>query len=191
MIGGGSRSSSGSSRGSLFGGSAPSRGYSTAAPASSVNTRNPSQSYAPPPAKQQVPHAQTSAPHPQQHAQQQAPAQSGGMLSGLMGGVMQGMAFGGGSAVAHRAIDGVMGPRTVVHDHQGNAVDQSQQNSNALNTPSMMSDQQAADNGACKDDVFAFNKCMIDNNNNFNSCQFMYDVLSQCRRNVTENKAWQ
>lgn len=53
----------------------------------------------------------------------QAPAASsgggGGMLSGLAGTVMQGMAFGGGSAVANRAIDSVMGPRQVEHVHSG------------------------------------------------------------------------
>ena len=41
-------------------------------------------------------------------------------MSGLMGSVAQGMAFGTGSAVAHRAVDSVMGPRSVEHVHTGN-----------------------------------------------------------------------
>jgi len=43
----------------------------------------------------------------------------GGMLSGLGGMVMQGMAMGTGSAIAHRAVDSVMGPRQVEHVHTG------------------------------------------------------------------------
>lgn len=39
------------------------------------------------------------------------------MMGGLGGMVVQGMAFGTGSAIAHRAMDGVMGPRTVQHEY--------------------------------------------------------------------------
>lgn len=34
-------------------------------------------------------------------------------------GGLSGLAFGTGSAIAHRAVDSIMGPRTVVHEHQG------------------------------------------------------------------------
>jgi len=40
-----------------------------------------------------------------------APAAGGGMMSGLGGMVMQGMAMGTGSAIAHRAVDSMMGPK--------------------------------------------------------------------------------
>lgn len=39
------------------------------------------------------------------------PQQGGGMLSGLGGMVAQGMALGTGSALAHRAVDSVLGSR--------------------------------------------------------------------------------
>mmetsp|Transcript_51534 Transcript_51534/g.65995 ORF Transcript_51534/g.65995 Transcript_51534/m.65995 type:complete len:134 (-) Transcript_51534:174-575(-) len=55
-------------------------------------------SSAPPP-----PAARSAAPPP---AQQQ---QGGGMMSGLMGTVAQGMAFGTGSAIAHRAVGAAAG----------------------------------------------------------------------------------
>lgn len=45
----------------------------------------------------------------------------GGMMAGLMGTVVQGAALGTGSAMAHRAVDAVMGPRTVQHEHVGGA----------------------------------------------------------------------
>ena len=44
--------------------------------------------------------------------------QSGGMLGGgggIMSGIVQGMTFGAGSALGHRAIDSVLGPRQVEH----------------------------------------------------------------------------
>ncbi|KAK8583889.1 hypothetical protein V6N12_068144 [Hibiscus sabdariffa] len=52
------------------------------------------------------------------HAPLPAPAQSGGgsMLGGIGSTIAQGMAFGTGSAVAHRAVDAVMGPRTIQHE---------------------------------------------------------------------------
>jgi hypothetical protein len=45
--------------------------------------------------------------------------QNGGgdsMLGGLASTIAQGMAFGTGSAVAHRAVDSIMGLRTVQHE---------------------------------------------------------------------------
>jgi hypothetical protein len=39
--------------------------------------------------------------------------------AGLMGSVVTGMAMGTGSAVAHRAVDSMMGPRQVEHVHAG------------------------------------------------------------------------
>ncbi|MCL7029082.1 hypothetical protein MKW94_002622 [Papaver nudicaule] len=50
-----------------------------------------------------------------------APAQSGGggMLGGLGATIAQGMAFGGGSVMAHRAVDSIMGPRTIQHEAVG------------------------------------------------------------------------
>ncbi|KAJ8768999.1 hypothetical protein K2173_023994 [Erythroxylum novogranatense] len=57
-------------------------------------------------------------PQPVYHAPPPAPAQSGGggMLSGIGSTIAQGMAFGTGSGIAHRAVDAVMGPRTIQHE---------------------------------------------------------------------------
>jgi len=79
---------------------------SRSAPPAKSSSSSSRQSAPPPPAP-----AAQHAPPPAVHA----PSGGGGLLSGLAGTVMQGMAFGGGSAIAHRAIDGVMGPRQVEH----------------------------------------------------------------------------
>ncbi|KAF8733874.1 hypothetical protein HU200_014726 [Digitaria exilis] len=59
----------------------------------------------------EIPFAARQAPPP-------APAQSSGgsMLGGIGSTIAQGMAFGTGSAMAHRAVDAVMGPRTIQHE---------------------------------------------------------------------------
>jgi len=125
----------------------------------------------------------------------------GGLLSGLAGTVMQGMAFGGGSAIAHRVVDSIAGPRTVVHEHQeaptpatggatmqpmdqatGQAVMQS------LDTGSSALNRQVE--RVCGDEVLQFQKCLTENNNNFNTCSFYFDVLSQCEKSVKDNAQW-
>ncbi|XP_047334898.1 uncharacterized protein LOC124938500 isoform X2 [Impatiens glandulifera] len=53
------------------------------------------------------------------HAPPPATVQGGGggsLLGGIGSTIAQGMAFGTGSAVAHRAVDAVMGPRTIQHE---------------------------------------------------------------------------
>nr|CAD1828012.1 unnamed protein product [Ananas comosus var. bracteatus] len=50
-------------------------------------------------------------PQPARQAPPPAPAQGGGSILGGIGStIAQGMAFGTGSAMAHRAVDAVMGP---------------------------------------------------------------------------------
>jgi len=193
------RSSSSSGRGSLFGSSKPqpasssgSRGYATSAAAPTA-TRPPQHAYAQPPARPQ-PAPQHAPPQHAAYPAQQQQAQ-GGLGAGLLGGVMQGMAFGGGSAIAHRAIDGIMGPRTVIHDHQGQpqeipsdvapALGVAPAQGNAYNSATA-----EADRGACSQDLSQFTQCMSQNNNDFNQCAFLYDILSQCRRSVQENRQW-
>ncbi|KAH8931731.1 hypothetical protein BDL97_19G036800 [Sphagnum fallax] len=45
----------------------------------------------------------------------------GSIMAGMAGTVAQGVAFGTGSAVAHRAVDAVMGPRSIQHENvEGN-----------------------------------------------------------------------
>ncbi|XP_022726457.1 uncharacterized protein LOC111282580 isoform X2 [Durio zibethinus] len=54
-----------------------------------------------------------------QHAPPPAPAQSGSgrsMLGSIGSTIAEGMAFGTGSAIAHRAVDAVLGPRTIQHE---------------------------------------------------------------------------
>ena len=95
-------------------------------------------------------------------------------MSGLGGMIMQGMMFGGGSAIAHRAIDSVAGPRQVEHVHTGADGGEGDVDSSD-NFNSSSSSQQ--NNNPCKDEIASFNQCMVDNNNNIGQCSFYMEVL--------------
>ena len=107
--------------------------------------------------------------HPPAVPQQQSGG--GGMLSGIGSTIAQGLAFGTGSAMAHRAVDGMMGPRTVVHEHGGGAPAEG-----AMAQPVAMS----AD--ACVNQSKAFQDCVNANNSDIGKCQFYVDMLNECRR---------
>ena len=97
------------------------------------------------------------------------------MASGLGGMVAQGMAFGAGSAIAHRAIgaaaDAVSGGDES-HDHQqqgnGNyaAADQNQERS------------------PCDDNQSQLYQCLSDQSGNAAACQFFFDALRDCQENL-------
>lgn len=112
---------------------------------------------APPPAKTQA------APAP-------APAQqSSGMLGGLMSTVASGMAFGTGSAIAHRAVGAVTGSfgGSSEAEQEAPVVEAAEQ-----------SQPQAQ---ACFRDQKAFLDCLNVNQNDISSCQFYLDQFNQCK----------
>jgi len=124
----------------------------------------------------------------QQHAppMMQAPQQSGGLMSNIAGGIMQGMTFGVGSAVANRAVDAVMGPRTTVVEHVNNGQAAAPAAAPAAAAPMMqqqpMMHQQPEMNNKCASELDFFNRCMQLNNNSFDACSQYSTQLQQCQR---------
>ncbi|CAL9770035.1 unnamed protein product [Musa acuminata subsp. burmannicoides] len=55
-------------------------------------------------------------PQPARSAPPPAPVQGGSALGGIGATIADGIAFGTGSAIAHRAVDSVLGPRTIQHE---------------------------------------------------------------------------
>ncbi|KAF8404735.1 hypothetical protein HHK36_009624 [Tetracentron sinense] len=105
-----------------------------------------------------------------------APAQggsSGSMFGALGSTIAQGMAFGTGSAVAHRAVDAVMGPRTIQHEA---VVSEAA----AAPAPTMNS---VGGSDACNNHSKAFQDCLNNYGSDISKCQFYLDMLSECRRN--------
>ncbi|KAL3843798.1 hypothetical protein ACJIZ3_001201 [Penstemon smallii] len=105
-----------------------------------------------------------------------APVQSssgGSMLSGIGSTIAQGMAFGTGSAVAHRAVDAVIGPRTIQHETVA---------SEAAGTPAPAAPSMGGSD-ACSLHTKAFQDCLNGYGNDISKCQFYMDMLADCRRN--------
>ncbi|KAK4724231.1 hypothetical protein AABB24_037066 [Solanum stoloniferum] len=119
------------------------------------------------------------APAPVNHAPPPAPMQSSGggsMLGGIGSTIAQGMAFGTGSAVAHRAVDAVMGPRTIQHETVA---------SQAPATAAPMTSGAVSD--ACSMHSKAFQDCINSSGSDIGKCQFYMDMLSECKRNSMMN----
>ncbi|CAA6653423.1 unnamed protein product [Spirodela intermedia] len=99
----------------------------------------------------------------------------GGGGSSILGGIgstiAQGMAFGTGSAIAHRAVDSVMGSRTVQHETVA---------SEAGGAVAPMTNPAGAD--ACSIHSRAFQDCVNSNGSDIAKCQFYLDMLNECRR---------
>ncbi|KXZ41786.1 hypothetical protein GPECTOR_284g756 [Gonium pectorale] len=99
----------------------------------------------------------------------------GGIMSGLIGTVVQGAALGTGSALANRAVDAVMGPRTVVHEHvHEGAPAPAPAAPAAYNAPPT--------DGPCGGQVKAFADCMSKHNGDMGACQWYFDMMQQCTR---------
>ncbi|PRQ24266.1 putative cysteine alpha-hairpin motif superfamily [Rosa chinensis] len=109
------------------------------------------------------------APAPVRQASAPAPAQSGS--GGGIGSVIaEGMAFGGGSAIAHRAVDGLFGPRTIQHETVVSAAP----------TPTSKS---MGGSDACSVHSKAFQDCVNNFGSDISKCQFYMDMLSECKNN--------
>jgi coiled-coil-helix-coiled-coil-helix domain-containing protein 10 len=115
-------------------------------------------------------------------APMQAPASSGGgMMSGIGSTIMQGMAFGTGSAIAHRAVGAVAGSM----GGGGGSSDPQVDMANQQQMQPMMQQQQQL-SGACGEDKQMFFECLQMNRGDQQSCSFLYDQLQMCKRNQTE-----
>jgi hypothetical protein len=106
-------------------------------------------------------------------------SQGGGILGAIGSTIVQGMAFGTGSAVAHRAVDSVAGPRQIEHVYKDDEVKQPSDRSMAA----MSSMGEEADFTQCVDEDTQFKQCLMENKGNVASCNFFYDVLRQCQAN--------
>ncbi|OUZ99760.1 CHCH [Macleaya cordata] len=121
-------------------------------------------------------------PQPASHAPPPAPVQGGGggsMLGGLGATIAQGMAFGTGSAVAHRAVDAVMGPRTIQHE---TVVSEA----TAAPAPAMNN---GGGSDACNIHQRAFQDCLNNYGSDISKCQFYLDMLSECRNSSSMRSA--
>ncbi len=98
------------------------------------------------------------------------------MLSGIGSTIAQGMAFGTGSAIAHRAVGAVAGSLSGGSEAAA-PVEMQQQD--------MMQNQQQLQ-GACAQDKQMFFECLKVNQGDQQSCSFLYETLQSCQRNENQ-----
>jgi len=99
------------------------------------------------------------------------------MLSGIGSTIAQGMAFGTGSAIAHRAVGAAAGALT-----GGGEPAPAQQ---PVEMAGDMQHQQQQLQGACSNDKQMFFECLQVNRGDQQSCSFLYEQLQQCQREST------
>ncbi len=103
------------------------------------------------------------------------------MLSGIGSTIAQGMAFGTGSAIAHRAVGAVAESMTGGGSDGGQVVEQGQ----AVQQQMPVQGQQQLE-GACAQDKQMFFECLKVNQGDQQSCSFLYDTLQTCQRNESQ-----
>mmetsp|Transcript_4042 Transcript_4042/g.3810 ORF Transcript_4042/g.3810 Transcript_4042/m.3810 type:complete len:154 (-) Transcript_4042:382-843(-) len=104
----------------------------------------------------------------------------GGMLSGIGSTIAQGMAFGTGSAIAHRAVGAVAGSMSGGSDEQ------------PMESGAPMMEQQQGQSSlagqACGQDKQMFFECLQVNKGDQQSCSFLYETLQQCQLRGNDNQ---
>ncbi|KAG0467884.1 hypothetical protein HPP92_017212 [Vanilla planifolia] len=103
----------------------------------------------------------------------------GSALGGLGGAIVDGIGFGTGSAIAHRAVDALLGPRAVRHE----VVAPSEQACVASSTPHATG---TKGYDACNLQSKAFQDCINSNGSEITKCQFYLDTLNECRHASAE-----
>jgi hypothetical protein len=85
--------------------------------------------------------------------------------------------MGTGSAIAHRAVDSMMGPRTMQVEHVPAP------EAAAPMAPAMASyaQGQQQQQGACQEQSKAFAECMSRANGDFNACQYYFESMQSCK----------
>jgi hypothetical protein len=99
------------------------------------------------------------------------------MLSGIGSTIVQGMAFGTGSAIAHRAVGAVAGSF-------GGGGDAPAADQQVQAAPQQQQQQQLT--GACAQDKSMFYECLQVNKGDQQACSFLYDQLQACQRNENQ-----
>ena len=101
------------------------------------------------------------------------------MMSGLGGMVAQGMAFGTGSAIAHRAVGAVAGAMS------GDGEDGAERQQEYQGHEQAQQQQQQQQN-PCMENMQAFNMCVQQNGNDISMCQGLYEALQSCQINAQQ-----
>jgi hypothetical protein len=104
--------------------------------------------------------------------------QSGGMLAGIGSTIAQGMAFGTGSAIAHRAVGAVAGSFGGGGSSEQSAAEPAPMAPASYDSTQLNSQQLT---GPCAQDKQMFYECLQMNRGDQQACAFLYDQLKHCQ----------
>ena len=121
-----------------------------------------------------APPAPAHAAHPPAPMQQQS--SGGGMLSGIGSTIVQGMAFGTGSAIAHRAVGAVADSFSGGSKESAPVPEYAQSGQSVAAAP-------VSQNDACGMDKTMFYDCLQQNKGDQTACNFLYEQLKSCQQN--------
>ena len=107
------------------------------------------------------------------------------MMAGMASTMMQGLAFGTGSAIAHRAVGAVAGAMSGDEAAPAAAAPQQQYSADQRPAPAFASN---GGGDACAMDKANFFECLKANQGDVNSCQFLADAMKACQNGG--NKGW-
>ncbi|CAL1395510.1 unnamed protein product [Linum trigynum] len=112
---------------------------------------------------------------PMQSRSQNEPIARGGLGAA----VADGLAWGTGTAVAHRAVDAVLGPRTIKHESSAASSEPTAAMQAAAATPN------STINSSCDAQSKALQDCLNMFGTDIGKCQFYMDMLGECRRSAS------
>ncbi|GMI77362.1 hypothetical protein like AT5G09570 [Hibiscus trionum] len=101
-----------------------------------------------------------------------APVQTG---NGLGAAIVDGIGWGVGSAMAHRAVDAIVGPRVFKHETVASSEPAAAAAAPAPNTNNVMN------SDACGGQSKALGDCLSNYGTDISKCQFYMDMLQKCR----------
>ncbi|ETW02636.1 hypothetical protein H310_06099 [Aphanomyces invadans] len=102
----------------------------------------------------------------------------GGLGSGLLGTVAEGMAFGTGSAIAHRAVGAVANSFGGSSDHVAASTPSTNSAEATTTSPTSLAPPEF---NSCLNDHKAFLDCLQVSKNDIASCQFYFDQFNMCK----------
>lgn len=99
------------------------------------------------------------------------------MMGGLMGTMASGLAWGTGTAIAHKAVNGVADAMFGDKEKEAAPV------AAAAPAPVAAPSYAAAPSGPCDMDSRSFKSCIASNSSNVDACNHLYEALQACQRN--------
>lgn len=103
-------------------------------------------------------------------------------MSGIGQTIVQGMAFGTGSAIAHRAVGAAAGAMSGGGSADAPVSEPTEANASAAGASS--------DGPSCNVEIGKFYECLDSHDGNIGDCQLFFDMMQQCQKDAQLRSAY-